>query len=251
MSSKIEMRNITKHDPENLGHDRRGRTAHRINIVRQVFASFFFAGDDKTESEHSRLRTERSNCIGVRCSTNANINEAVGSFANIEVSHFDAVRLGDAICFGSNASNETLGTKQPIGFGVSGRQANLMIDPGFMFGRRADLENFGTGRGLEHSISDLGRLKNAIAGFKPKRLALVFVNDANASTKTIDQLKPYFVIMHIVGHLAALDYPNMRGNKLTAETVRKNVAIHHSCTAGRPAFLFSKFTGRLRRRIAV
>jgi hypothetical protein len=69
-------------------------------------------------------------------------------------------------------------------------------------------------------MPDLGRLKHAVAGLKPKRFTLAFVDDTYSSTQTIDQLEDDLMVVNVIGNSPALKKTDVRSDQISAKPVR-------------------------------
>ena len=86
-------------------------------------------------------------------------------------------------------------------------QRRLVVDPGLVFRGHRYLDDLGARFAFEHAMAYLRRLDDPIAGFEPKRLTLVLVNDLDASRNTADHLKVDLVIM-----IATITRPRATGS---------------------------------------
>jgi len=89
-------------------------------------------------------------------------------------------------------------------------------------------------------VADLWWLDHAIAGVQAERVSLIFVDQIDPAAITEDQLKTDGVVVHHVGHRAAVGDADVRRDDRTAQAVGDQVAILHAGTADDPGGLIGE-----------
>ncbi len=100
--------------------------------------------------------------------------------------------------------------------------------------RAADLDHLEPGRAFEHAVADARGLQDAISGAHDEVRSLVLVDHPHPAGAAIDHLEADLVVVHVIGHRAALGDHDMRGDEAPAEAAGDQVAIAHAGAAGSP-----------------
>lgn len=174
----------------------------------------------KLETNVARRKTDRA-IRSVPHLQNANSRETVGRFAYAYIAAAEEA-FGSIGPFGNrcDVANKSLTAEIAPRVDMIAGQLKVVIDPGFMGGRTGDLEDLRAGVGLKHSVSNLGRLKNAISGFEPKGRTLAFVNNPDTARDAKDHLKPDVVVVNMIGDWTAFGQSNPRSDYISAKAIR-------------------------------
>jgi len=101
-------------------------------------------------------------------------------------------------------ANERLTTKITVDVDRTVRKIHLVVKERVVFGWATNLDDLRTCGTLEHTVSDMWRLKHTVALVEPKRRPLVLIDDIDPTAMAEDHLKTNGVMMHQIGNRTAV-----------------------------------------------
>ena len=114
--------------------------------------------------------------------------------------------------------------------------------------RRADLDHLEAGRRFEHTVADLRRLQDAVAGEHHERLPLVLVDETHPARLHEDHLEADLVEVHVVGDGTTIRDRDVRRHEGATPTVGEQVPVPH---AGPSDARFAVVVGDHERRLSI